>query len=195
MLPAASRPSAVIPPPLERIVPPVPKLVSRVPLTLKRASACPASARGEECHAGLAAGAEAGVQAAVGVESGYREPEGPAGRKARVTLAAYPDDLSVRLEGDARAALATDVAGGGQPAGAERGVQLSGGQVPRDAEPPLTSLPGAHGSGGCGDTSAAPAGVGFAQRKPTGAGPRWPSTKSPTWRPSCWPATRSIMVC
>jgi hypothetical protein len=40
MSPAASRPSAVMPGRLlERIFPPVPKLVSRVPLALKRASA------------------------------------------------------------------------------------------------------------------------------------------------------------
>jgi hypothetical protein len=39
MLPAASRPSAAIPPLLERIFPPVPKLVSRLPLALNLATA------------------------------------------------------------------------------------------------------------------------------------------------------------
>jgi len=89
--------------------------------------------RGEELHAVAAAGAEAGVKGAVGVKSGDREREGPEGREARGILAAHPDDLSVRLEGDALQALAADEAGGRQPAAAERGVQLPGGQEPRYA--------------------------------------------------------------
>src|SRR4029077_10100376 len=89
--------------------------------------------RGKDLAAVAAAGAEAGVKGAVGVESGYREREGPEGREARGILTAHPDDLSVRLEGDALQALAADEAGGGQPAAAERGVQLPGGQEPRYA--------------------------------------------------------------
>jgi hypothetical protein len=102
----------------------------------------------------VAAGAEAGVQGAVGVEPGYREREGPEGREAGGILAAHPDDLSVRLEGDACAALAADEAGRGHLAGAEHGVQRSGGQEPRYAEATADTM----SPSGCMMASVTPAG-------------------------------------
>src|SRR4029077_16077556 len=75
-------------------------------------------------------------------------------------------------------------------------IEPSGGD-PRPEWPPSSSacLGTPIGSDGWGGEYDPHAGPRPPQRAWADADPRWWSTKSATWWPSCWPATRSMMVC